>query len=91
MYEKQSYTKILQYKYRREYLNNQCQKINLILSLNALNGLLYLKLLLKKFQMAKKLFVMDIEQGQEVFIPSDFSQKDLPINFRYYDPILHIV
>ena len=34
--------------------------------------------------------VLDVEQGQEVFILDDLSQRHLPLSFRYYDPIIRI-
>ena len=34
---------------------------------------------------------MDLEQGQEVFIMDDLSQRKLPLSFRYYDPIIKII
>ena len=36
----------------------------------------------------RRLFVLEIEQGQEVYIPTELSQKSLPLSFRYYDPII---
>ena len=44
-----------------------------------------------KTDFAKQLFLLDIEQGSEVYIPKSFNQSDLPISFRYYDPIMKIV
>jgi hypothetical protein len=44
--------------------------------------------LLKRIEISKKLFIIDIEQGLEVFIPSDLQQNKLPMTFRYFDPIL---
>lgn len=41
--------------------------------------------------MVKDLFIMDIEQGQEVFIPKELSQDHLPLSFRFYDPILMLI
>lgn len=35
--------------------------------------------------------MLDIEQGQEVFILNDISQRNLPLSFRYYDPIIKII
>ena len=34
---------------------------------------------------------MELEQGQEVKIPSTLCQQSLPRSFRYYDPIVKIV
>ena len=34
---------------------------------------------------------MAIEGGQEVFIPKELSQDQLPMSYHYYDPLLNIV
>jgi hypothetical protein len=31
---------------------------------------------------------MQIEDGEEVFIPKELSQDGLPFSFRFYDPVL---
>jgi len=41
--------------------------------------------------LVKELFTLEIEQGCEVFIPKELSQKSLPVSFRFYDPIIKIV
>lgn len=47
--------------------------------------------MLKKIEVAKKLFIIEIEQGNEVLIPKELSQNDLPFSFTYYDAIFQIV
>ena len=34
---------------------------------------------------------MKLENGQEVWIPKDLSQNNLPYSFRFYDPIIHFI
>lgn len=51
----------------------------------------YIKLLLKKIAICKEILVQDVEMGQEVFIPKELSQNDLPQSMKYYDPILQII
>lgn len=46
-------------------------KLKMILSLGALTGVFYVRALLKKIQLAKEIFVQDIEEGQAVFIPKE--------------------
>ena len=43
---------------------------------------------LKKIEIAKEIFVREIEQGQEVLIPSELCQNKLPGSMRYYDTVL---
>jgi hypothetical protein len=47
--------------------------------------------LLLKIETSKKLFVLDISDGDEMFIPNDLSLNQLPMSFRYYDPLIQIV
>lgn len=69
----------------------QYMRIRLILSMRMLKGLFYIETLLKKIALAKKIFVLDIEQGMEVYILDDLSQRNLALSFRYYDPIMKII
>ena len=41
----------------------------LVIGLRLVNGPLFLRILLKKIEIKKKMFVFGIERGQEVFIP----------------------
>lgn len=59
--------------------------------LRCLKGPNYLRLQIKKYQISKKTFVLEIEQGNEVFIPRELSLMDIPISCRYYNPIINIV
>lgn len=34
---------------------------------------------------------MNIEQGEEAFIPASLSQRNLALSYRFYDPILKII
>ena len=44
------------------------RKIALVIGLRCIQGILWTKLILKQIQIAKELFIMDIEQGAEAFI-----------------------
>ena len=48
----------------------------------------FIKAFLTKIELVKQLFVLEVEQATIVSIPDDLSQSDLPLSFRYYDPIL---
>lgn len=63
----------------------------MIIQVGVLKNQLYLEAVLEKIQVAKKLFVMEVERGQEVFIPKDLSIKRFPQSFRFYDPIFYII
>mmetsp|Transcript_14114 Transcript_14114/g.21992 ORF Transcript_14114/g.21992 Transcript_14114/m.21992 type:complete len:146 (-) Transcript_14114:533-970(-) len=85
------YKKMIRQKFTRKFKEMIYNKINLVIGLKAIRGLVFLRVLLKKIELARELFLMDIEEGLEVFIPKDLSQDHLPYSFRYYDPIIPIV
>lgn len=67
------------------------QKLKLVLGLKSLPGILYVRALLHKIEISKQIFVMDVQDGQEVFILRELSQQQFPLSFRYYDPLILIV
>ena len=46
---------------------------------------------LKKYNIVKEIFILEIELGQKVLIPDLLSQSYLPLSFTFYDPIINIV
>ena len=56
--------------------------------LKAVHGLVFLSAYLKKVEIQRELFINEIEDGQETFIPEELAQRHLPFSFRYYDPVL---
>jgi hypothetical protein len=45
----------------------------MILSCKSLRGSLYLEVILEKYKLAKELFIGEVEDGCETFIPKDLS------------------
>ena len=82
---------LVKQKMEKNILTSTYRKFKLILGMKILQGSLYLKVMLKLIEVAKKLFVYDMEQGGEVYIMSELSQESVPMSLRYYDPILKIV
>lgn len=80
---------MIEYKKNKYIQNALFEKIKLVLNLKAVNKVLYIKLLLKKIDLAKSLFILEIEQGEEVFIPPEISINQYPLSFRFYDSILN--
>ena len=60
-------------------------------TLGGLCDIFFIKLLMYKVQMIRQLFVLELEQGQESYIPRELSHDSLPYSFRFYDPIIQIV
>ena len=46
---------------------------------------------LKKYNIVKEIFILEIELGRKVLIPDLLSQSYLPLSFTFYDPIINIV
>ena len=78
----------LRNKFNRRVLNEEFIKLKFILGVGGLNDIFFIKTILEKIEIAKKQFVLELEEGQEVFIPSDLSCDAYPHSFRFYDPII---
>ena len=78
----------MRYKFeaKRHYIT--LNKIKLILSLGIAYKSLYLKLVLKRIQVAKLILMNDIEYGDEGLLTNDISQDRWPYSFRFYDFVL---
>jgi hypothetical protein len=63
----------------------------MILGLRCLRHDLFLVALLEKIKLMKEIFVYEVEQRIETFIPADLSQDGLPMSFRFYDPIIALI
>ena len=73
MFEEKPVIKMLRYKFDRRNLMNMYGKLRLIISLRAVEGELFILLLLQSIKLAKEIFVLEIEQGLETFIPPELS------------------
>lgn len=51
---------------------------------------LFIKAALLRKSIVKRIFVLDLEHNQEVYIPSELTCEIYPFSFRYYDPIIQI-
>ena len=58
------------------------------LTSTCLNKILFIKCALMKIQVAKELFVLEVEQGHEAYVPNELAVEYLPLSFRFYDAIL---
>lgn len=78
-------------KLRKAKLQGIVEKLNLLINLKAMHGVMYIKVVLKLIQLNKIKFISEIEEGLEVYIPSKLSMRTLPASYRYYDPIIIII
>lgn len=77
----------IKFKSRRILFN----RLNLYLKLEMLSNYVYLMVLIRRIELSKELFIIELEQGKQVFITKDLSQDGLPKSFRYYDYIIQMV
>lgn len=59
--------------------------------LSGFNNTTYLKLTLKEIKVQKQLFVFSVELGDESIVPTCLNQKDLPLSYKYYSPVISII
>ena len=61
IYEQQPIRKMVKFKYKRKNIEKKAVKINQILQMKILVKELYLEMLIKRIELNKELFVMDVE------------------------------
>ena len=59
--------------------------------LNAVDRILMIRARLKLIEIATQIFMLEISQGHEAFIPKELCQDFLPVCYKFYDPILMII
>jgi hypothetical protein len=64
------------------------KRINVMIATKIFKGRNYIQASLRKIQLIKDLFMVQLNSGKEIGIPLELSQKQLPLSFRYYHFIL---
>lgn len=88
---KQSQHSLLIYKKSKMTVKIQISRILLLFFIGAVSKILYVKLKLRFINLTKALFLLDVNLGNEVYIPDQLSQSVLPHSFRYYDFLLMFI
>ena len=94
MYEFKPARNLVIYKIKRNKLSQFFEKIRLLKGLMGLSSLrrtILIEIMLKEIWIVKQIFILDIEQGNEVIIPPQLSQTRLALSYKFYDPILNII
>ena len=79
------------HKFQQFKLEKNIRKIQNLIDAKQIQGPRFIMAQLRKYQLEKALFITDFEQGQDVLIPKSLSQEDLPLSYRYYDPIIMLI
>ena len=72
MFEQQSIKNHLKFKFMKENLKKECQQLIFVKKFGC-HPYLFILTVLKHIAIAKKLFVLELEQGNHVFIPNMLS------------------
>mmetsp|Transcript_32321 Transcript_32321/g.49476 ORF Transcript_32321/g.49476 Transcript_32321/m.49476 type:complete len:294 (+) Transcript_32321:729-1610(+) len=70
---KQNNKKFIKTKFERNFKEIIIRKIKLIIGLKVMSGITFVRAIMKKIDLQKELFIMDIEEGLEVYIPTELS------------------
>ena len=62
-------------------------KITMFLGLGVLQGVQYVKALLQKISLVKQIFMISLQQEDDVQLPQEINLRDYPMSFSYYDHI----
>lgn len=84
------------------YNNEMKRKIKMIQRIQIVKGfanhaftgygnMTYIKITLKEIKLSKELFVLQVQQGEEVFIPGRLSLRSHALCYQFYDPIFQII
>lgn len=73
LYVQKSASKFIKEKRQKTFLHTLISRYRLIIGLKCQKNLLFIKCLLEKIEITKKLFLLEIQDGGEVFIPKDLS------------------
>lgn len=79
---------MMKYKYEKGRIERKLSRIKVIMALAGLMDIFFIKCVLKRTLLVKKLFVLEMEHSQEVYIPDELSCDRWPHSFHYYDPII---
>ena len=88
IYKDEIYRKRVKYKYEYKALFLKYKKFELLCHLRAFNKINFIRFNLKKIEIAKQLFLKDIEHGSEVYITNEMRQNQYPKSMHFYDSIL---
>lgn len=66
-------------------------RFKLLRGIGGFTGLTLIEILIDEIKIAKNLFLLNLAQGEELLIPRELSQNNMPMSYRFYDPILSMI
>lgn len=63
----------------------------LLVKLKVLKGPIYIYALLECIKLSKSILILELELGKEAVIPMEFTIKQYPCSFQYYDCLIEVI
>jgi hypothetical protein len=73
--DSKSYQRYIQYRFITKAIKITIDRITCIISLKLAKGILYSQLILKRTELYKKQFLMEIDSNEHVYLYGDLSQR----------------
>lgn len=77
-YEVISYKDALNYKFALKRFNMTLNRLKMVINMKLAEGDVFIKLVLQRIEINRKLFMLDIELGRATFIVKDLSMDHFP-------------
>ena len=85
------HSNFITYKYQMKYMVRTLGWLKFFVNLKIARGMLYIRFLQEKIRISKKLFLIELELGEETLICKDMQLEHLPKSYHYYDGILNYI
>jgi len=73
LYQEKTIEKKIAFKFKISTRQEAYLKLKLLVSLRSIRGELFLQVALRCIRLAKEIFMIEIEEGREVFIPQELA------------------
>ena len=73
LYQEKTIEKKIAFKFKISQRQDAYLKLKLLISLRSIRGELFLQVALRCIRLAKEIFMLEIEEGREVFIPQELA------------------
>jgi hypothetical protein len=84
-----SIVKKLNYKNQKSKLGELLRKFDMLLFLKAVKGVMFIKCMIAKIEVCKQLYILELEQGTDVYLHQELCVDQYPSSYHYYDFILN--
>ena len=61
----------------------------MLLFLKAVKGVMFIKCMIAKIEVCKQLYILELEQGADVYLNQELCVDQYPLSYQYYDFILN--